>query len=97
MKGYVIMDAEIIDAEAYSEFAEKSPVAIAVHGGRLLARTSDVDVIQGNWVPKQFVIVEFDSLEAARGYTESVEYEAIDDLRRRATRTNIVIFEGFDS
>ncbi len=97
MKGYVIMDAEIIDTEAYSEFAEKSPQAIAAHGGRLLARTSDVDVIQGNWVPKRFVIVEFDSLEAAKGYMESVEYEDLDDLRRRATRANIVVFEGVDS
>lgn len=97
MKGYVIMDAEIIDAEAYTEFAEKSPAAIAAHGGHLLARTSDVDVIQGDWVPKRFVIVEFDSLEAAKGYMESVEYEALDELRKRATRANIVIFEGIDS
>lgn len=97
MKGYVAMDAEIIDTEAYSEFAEKSPAAIAAHGGRLLARTSNVEVIQGDWVPKRFVILEFDSLEAASGYMGSAEYAALDDLRRRATRANIVIFEGSDS
>ena len=34
MKGYVLMDAEIIDAEAYSEFAGKVPAAIAARGGR---------------------------------------------------------------
>ena len=97
MKGYVVMDAEIIDTEAYSEFAEKSSAAIAANGGRLLARTSDVDVIQGDWIPKRFVVLEFDSLEAARGYMDSAEYQALDDLRRRATRADIVIFEGLDS
>ena len=97
MKGYVVMDAEIINTEAYSEFAEKSAAAIAVHGGRLLARTSNIEVIQGDWVPKRFVILEFDSLESAKGYVDSAEYAALDAFRRRATRANIVILEGYDS
>ena len=42
MKGYVVIDVEIIDAEAYADFAEKSSAAIAAHGGRFLARTSNV-------------------------------------------------------
>ena len=97
MKGYVIMDAEIIDTEAYSEFAEKNPAAIAAHGGRILARSSNIEVIQGDWVPKRLVVLEFDSPEAARGYIASPEYAAIDDLRRRATKAEIVVVEGLDS
>ena len=42
MKGYVVIDVEIIDAKAYADFAEKSSAAIAAHGGRVLARTSNV-------------------------------------------------------
>ena len=97
MKGYVLMDAEIIDAEAYSEFAGKVPAAIAAHGGRLLVRTSDVEVVQGGWEPKRLVILEFDSLEAAKGYLGSAEYAALDDIRRRATRAEIVVVEGLGS
>ena len=97
MKGYVLMDAEIIDAEAYSEFAGKVPAAIAAHGGRLLVRTSDVEVVQGDWAPKRLVILEFDSLEAAKGYLGSAEYAALDDARRRATSAEIVVVEGLDS
>lgn len=97
MKGYVIMDAEIIDTEAYAEFAEKVPAAIAGHGGRLLARTSDVEVIQGDWSPKRIVVLEFDSLMAAKGYLCSAEYAALDDVRRRATKADIVVVEGLGS
>lgn len=32
MKGCLIMDAEIIDTKAYSEFARKVPAAVAAHG-----------------------------------------------------------------
>ena len=94
MKGYVVMDAEIIDAEAYAEFVKKSAEAIAAHGGRALVRTSDIEAIQGDWPLKRLVILEFDSLGAAKGYIKSAEYAAIDDLRRRATRASIVVVEG---
>ena len=97
MKGYIVMDAEIIDTEAYSDFAKKVPAAVAAHSGRILVRTSNIEAVQGGWVPKRFVILEFDSLEAARGYIGSAEYAALDDVRRRATRANIVVVEGHDS
>lgn len=94
MKGYVIIDAEIINAEAYAEFAEKSSAAIAAHGGSVLARTSNVEPIQGDWTPKRFVIIEFDSPEAAKGYINSPEYAALNNIRNRATKANIVVVEG---
>ena len=97
MKGYVVIDTEVIDTEAYSEFVEKVPAAIAAHGGRFLVRTSDVEVFQGEWAPKRFVILEFDSLEAARGFVNSAEYGALDEVRRRASKSRIVVVEGFDS
>ena len=58
MKGNVLMEAEIIDTEAYAEFARKSPEAVAAHGGRVLVRTSDIEVIQGDWMPKRLVVLE---------------------------------------
>ena len=96
MKGHVLMDAEIIDTEAYAEFAKKSQEAVAAHGGRVLVRTRDIEAIQGDWMPKRLVVLEFNNLEAARGYTSSAEYAALDDLRRRATKAHIVVVEGFD-
>ena len=97
MKGYVVMDAEIIDTEAYAEFAAKVPAAIAAHGGRLLVRSSDIEAIQGDWLPKRIVILEFDSLEAAKGYIGSAEYAALDDVRRRATKADIVVVGGLEA
>ena len=58
MKGNVLMDAEIIDTEAYAEFARKSLEAVAAHGGRVLVRTSDIEAIRGDWMPKRLVVLE---------------------------------------
>ncbi|MDE0653464.1 MAG: DUF1330 domain-containing protein [bacterium] len=94
MKGYVVIDTEVLDSEAYSEFAERIPAALAAHGGRFLVRTNEVAAVEGDWAPQRFVIVEFDDLEAARGFIGSSEYGALDDVRSRAVRSRIVVVEG---
>ena len=94
MKGYVVIDTEIIDQEAYAEFVGKVPAALAEHGGRFLVRTSDAEAIEGGWEPRRLVIIEFDSVEAARGFVTSDEYTSLDDLRHRAAHSRIVVVEG---
>ena len=80
MKGYVVIDTEVIDAEAYSEFVEKAPAAIAAHGGRFVVRTSNVEPIEGGWEPRRLVLIEFDSVGAARGF---VHLRRVHGPRRR--------------
>ena len=96
MKGYVIIDTEIIEPEEYSEFVEQSAAAIAANGGRFLVRSSDIESFQGGWEPKRFVIVEFDNFEAAKGFLYSDEYGALDEVRRRVSNSRIVVVEGYD-
>ena len=97
MKGYVIIDTETIDPEANAQYIDKVLPVFAAHGGRFLVRTSDVDRVQGDWAPKRLVVVEFDSLEAAKGFINSAEYSVLDDLRRRAAKSKTVVVEGSDS
>ena len=97
VKGYVVIDTEPIDPEANSEYVEKVLPVIAAHGGRFLVRTGDVTVVHGDWAPKRLVILEFESLEAARGFVGSAEFSALDDLRDRAAKSRTVIVEGADA
>ncbi len=97
MKGYVIIDTEVIDPEAYSGFVDNVLPAIATHGGRFLVRTSDAEAIEGDWAPKRLVILEFDDLGAARGFVDSAGYGASDGVRGRGTRSRVVVAEGYDS
>lgn len=98
-KGYVVIDTEVHDPEAYADVLANIPAAIEAHGGRFVVRTSDAEPIEGGWAPKRLVILEFDNLDAARGFINSAEYTALSDIRRRAANFNskIVIAEGSDS
>ena len=96
MKGYVFIDTETIDPEANSEYIQKVLPVIDAHGGRFLVRTSNAEVVQGDWAPTRLVVMEFDNLEAARAFVGCAEYVALDDLRRRAANSRIVVAEGSD-
>ncbi len=98
-KGYVVIDTEVHDPEAYADVLANMPSAIEANGGRFVVRTSDAEPIEGGWTPKRLVILEFESLDAARGFLNSAEYMALSDVRQRAANFNsrIVIAEGSDS
>ena len=94
MKGYVIVDTEVMDQEAYHEFLQRIPGIVEGQGGRFIVRTSNAEPVEGGWAPKRLVIMEFDSLEAARSFVNSDAYTANDELRHRAARARIVLVEG---
>ena len=94
MSAYVIVDVEITDPEGYEEYKRLAAPAIAACGGRYLARGGAVEVLEGNWTPGRLVVLEFDSLEAARGWLESPVYRGARALRHRTARTNMVVIEG---
>ena len=96
MKGYIVVNTEIIDSEAYSEFLEKISAVVAAGGGRYLVRTDNAEAVEGDW-SKRLVIIEFDNLEAARGFITSSEFTSLDSLRQRAAKSRVAIVEEYAS
>ena len=96
MKGYIVVDREVLDREAFAEFAPRIAEAIGAHGGRFLVRGGAVEVTEGDWAPHGLVIIEFESVERARGFMRSPEYAALQGLRERAMRSRTMVVEGHD-
>ena len=97
MKGYIVIDTAIIDQDAFAEFAEQIHEAVAAHGGRFVVRGGQSETVEGDWTPQRLVIMEFASLEAARGFIGSAEYTGLDELRHRAVASSVVVVEGYAS
>ena len=97
MKGYVVIDTEVVDQEAFSEFVERIPGAMTANGGRFVVRGGQSQVAEGDWTPQRLVIMEFESYEAASAFIASDEYAALDELRHRAVKSRVVVVEGYSS
>ena len=96
MAAYVIVNDEVLDEGTFSDFRERIGATVAAHGGRYLVRTDNAEAVEGDW-SKRLVIIEFDNLEAARGFITSSEFTSLDSLRQRAAKSRVAIVEEYAS
>jgi uncharacterized protein (DUF1330 family) len=94
MTAYLIADVEVLDTVAYEEYRQKVPATIAAYGGRYIARGGATEVLEGSWSPKRCVLLEFPSMAHFKAWWDSPEYVPLRAIRRRATRSNLIVTEG---
>ncbi len=94
MKGYVIANVSVEDAAAYEGYRSQTAAIIERYGGRFLVRGGAVEVREGDPGISRLVILEFPSVEAARTFYDSPEYQAILPIRLENAASTFVIVEG---
>ncbi len=94
MAAYVIVDIEVTDTAGYEEYKQLAPPAVAAYGGKYLARGGRVETLEGDWVPKRLVILEFESVERAKQWLHSPEYHGAKQLRHKTAKSIMVVVEG---
>jgi uncharacterized protein (DUF1330 family) len=80
-------------------YLEQVKATVDPFGGRWLAQTTAVEVIEGAW-PGAAVLLEFPDVAAAQAWYRSAEYQNIAHLRIDNAISDLVVFEaaapGFD-
>jgi uncharacterized protein (DUF1330 family) len=93
-KGYVISEITVTDPDAYKQYAANVPPIVAKFGGKFLARGGQVVPVEGEPPGGRIVVIEFDSLAAARSFEDSPDYQAITPMRHKASRSRVFLVEG---
>jgi uncharacterized protein (DUF1330 family) len=91
-KGYVIITEDIKDPAGMAEYAKLAGKAMA--GSTLLSFDQKPEVLEGRWHGSQTVVLEFESVEAAREWYNSDIYQEAVKLRQAAADCNGVIVSG---
>ena len=94
MPAYVIVNTDIRDTAGYEEYRRRAPATVHAHGGKYLARGGTMEILEGTWQPVRVVVLEFPSLEQAKGWLASPEYQAIMPIRQRCARCDFVLVDG---
>ena len=92
-KAYLVAHIRIHDKEAFEKFKAMSGPAIADHGGRVLARSPSPDHREGD-LRGLTIIIEFEEMDAARGFYESDAYTAARAVRETAAETDLMLVDG---
>lgn len=97
MKYYAVVEIEVTDPGWVSAYIENVTKLVERHGGRYLARTSQVEKIEGERkVPPLSVIISWPSRESAIAFYQSEEYRPYRESRIRGARNEFLLVAGED-
>jgi uncharacterized protein (DUF1330 family) len=92
-KGYVIITEDIKDPAGMAEYGKLASQTMGT--AKVLAFGPVAETLEGEWHGTQTVLLEFESVDAAKEWYYSDEYQAAAKLRQAAADCNGVIVSGF--
>lgn len=95
MAAYAMVEITVNDNEGMGPYREKVADTVAAHGGKYLILGGETEVLEGNigQHPTK-VLLEFPSMDAARNWYNSAEYQEILPARLNSSSANFLIVEG---
>ncbi|MGA8680482.1 MAG: DUF1330 domain-containing protein [Acidimicrobiales bacterium] len=93
MSGYVFADVTWTDEEGRREYLELLRPTLEQYGGEMVARSTDVEVMEGDWQPgAATVLISFPSRQAALSWYHSGEYSRALEIRKGSSHSRLMIF-----
>ena len=94
-KGYLVANIRVQDNEKFAAFSGMAAPGIKAHGGKVLARGPGAERHEGS-VEGIVMMIEFESIDSARTFYLSDEYQAAKAVRDACAETDLMIIEGAD-
>jgi len=98
-KAYVVFDLDITDPEGYDVYRLEGQRSVKRYGGRVLsgepAPKGIVEALEGDWDTKRLVIVEFPTVQIARDWYASDEYQKAAAHRQATSTGRVLLVEGW--
>ncbi|MCW5624058.1 MAG: DUF1330 domain-containing protein [Burkholderiales bacterium] len=94
MPAYIIASIDITDPQGYEAYRQLVGPAVAAGNGKFRVRGGAMEVLEGSWPRKRVVILEFDSMQAARDWYHSETYAPAKAVRQKTAITDLLLVEG---
>ena len=97
MKYYAVANIDFTDVDWVDEYLKKVTPMVESVGGKYLARTPHVEVIEGECAaPQTMLIVEFPSKESATAFYNSEDYLPYKEARQKGSSGEFFLVAGED-
>jgi uncharacterized protein (DUF1330 family) len=94
MKAYLIANLDIQDQPTFQRYREEVVPLIHRFGGKYIIRGGEVQDLEGHLGLKRLIVLEFPSLETAKAFYDSPEYQPIKAIRLQSAHSDIVLIAG---
>ena len=92
-KVYLVANIRVKDKDKFAAFSGMAAPVIKAHGGKVLARGPGAERHEGS-VEGIVMMIEFESIDTARTFYLSDEYQAAKAVRDACSETDLMIIEG---
>jgi uncharacterized protein (DUF1330 family) len=97
MKHYAVAELDVTDPSWVRDYVAEVTAMVERRGGRYLARTAQIEQVEGERTPPQvLLIIEWPSKEAAEELYDSEEYRPHREARRKGARNEFLLVSGED-
>ena len=96
MAAYIFGRIEVTDWDRYTEYMKLTPGIIEKYRGRFIARGGQMIALEGPEITERVVLVEFPTLERAREFYDSEEYQIAREIRHGAATVSLIAIVGVD-
>ena len=97
MPAYIIVLANVTDADRYAQYTKVTPSVVAQFGGRFVARNERTRTLEGPQERRRVVLLEFPSYELATAFYQSHEYGRARRLREGAAEAQFILVDGYSA
>jgi len=90
---YLLAEIEVTDVPSMQKYGAKMPETLAPYKTEYVIRGGKTISLEGE-PPKSIVMIQFESLEKAKAWYDSPEYQAIKPIRQSAAKGRLFLVEG---
>lgn len=94
MPAFLVAIINVTNPDAYAEYVKLAGPATHKYGGRFLARGGKTEVLEGSVPGSRIVVAEYESVEKAKQFYHSPEYQAARQKRLGAADFSLVVVDG---
>ena len=91
---FYIADFELIDRDGIRPYSAGVESTFAPFGGKYVVRGGEVAALEGEPPKGRLVVIGFPSMERAKAWYVSPEYQALKPIRQRSGNSRTFIVEG---
>jgi len=90
MPGYWIARHKVMNQVEYRRYTDRVPAILQKYGGKILTQGAQYETVEGPPHFNRFVVIEFESMQAAQRCFDSPEYVEAAAFRRSGAAENEV-------
>ena len=94
MAAYLVGRINVTDWEKYKAYMQVTPGVIEKFEGKFITRGGEMITLEGSEETDRVVLIEFTSLEKAKAFYNSQEYQAAKKLQAGAATVQLIAIDG---